>query len=238
MKIFVVTPTFNEKKNIKELIEKINLANDKIDILVVDDNSPDGTHEIVNNLKNKYKNLHLLKRSEKGGLGSAYIAGMKYALNHNADLIIQMDADMSHDPASINDLIEKSKNFDLVIGSRYISGINVVNWPFHRLIISYGANLYSRIVTGLPIKDATGGYKCWKRKVLENINIDSIESQGYSFQIEMSYRAWIKKYKICEIPIIFIDRTVGQSKMNKEIMIEAFFMIPKLRLLKLLGKFK
>ena len=238
MKIFVVTPTFNEKKNIKELIEKINLANDKIDILVVDDNSPDGTHKIVNNLKNKYKNLHLLKRSEKGGLGSAYIAGMKYALNHNADLIIQMDADMSHDPASINDLIEKSKNFDLVIGSRYISGINVVNWPFHRLIISYGANLYSRIVTGLPIKDATGGYKCWKRKVLENINIDSIESQGYSFQIEMSYRAWIKKYKICEIPIIFIDRTVGQSKMNKEIMIEAFFMIPKLRLLKLLGKFK
>ncbi|MBA25034.1 MAG: dolichyl-phosphate beta-D-mannosyltransferase [Candidatus Marinimicrobia bacterium] len=238
MKIFVVTPTFNEKKNIKELIEKINLANDKIDILVVDDNSPDGTHEIVNNLKNKYKNLHLLKRLEKGGLGSAYIAGMKYALNHNADLIIQMDADMSHDPASINDLIEKSKNFDLVIGSRYISGINVVNWPFHRLIISYGANLYSRIVTGLPIKDATGGYKCWKRKVLENINIDSIESQGYSFQIEMSYRAWIKKYKICEIPIIFIDRTVGQSKMNKEIMIEAFFMIPKLRLLKLLGKFK
>ena len=238
MKIFVVTPTFNEKKNIKELIEKINLANDKIDILVVDDNSPDGTHEIVNNLKNKYNNLHLLKRLEKGGLGSAYIAGMKYALNHNADLIIQMDADMSHDPASINDLIEKSKNFDLVIGSRYISGINVVNWPFHRLIISYGANLYSRIVTGLPIKDATGGYKCWKRKVLENINIDSIESQGYSFQIEMSYRAWIKKYKICEIPIIFIDRTVGQSKMNKEIMIEAFFMIPKLRLLKLLGKFK
>jgi len=238
MKIFVVTPTFNEKKNIKELIEKINLANDKIDILVVDDNSPDGTHEIVNNLKNKYKNLHLLKRLKKGGLGSAYIAGMKYALNHNADLIIQMDADMSHDPASINDLIEKSKNFDLVIGSRYISGINVVNWPFHRLIISYGANLYSRIVTGLPIKDATGGYKCWKRKVLENINIDSIESQGYSFQIEMSYRAWIKKYKICEIPIIFIDRTVGQSKMNKEIMIEAFFMIPKLRLLKLLGKFK
>ena len=237
MKIFVVTPTFNEKKNIKELIEKINLANDKIDILVVDDTSPDGTHEIVNNLKNKYKNLHLLKRLEKVGLGSAYIAGMKYALNHNADLIIQMDADMSHDPASINDLIEKSKNFDLVIGSRYISGINVVNWPFHRLIISYGANLYSRIVTGLPIKDATGGYKCWKRKVLENINIDSIESQGYSFQIEMSYRAWIKKYKICEIPIIFIDRTVGQSKMNKEIMIEAFFMIPKLRLLKLLGKF-
>ena len=236
MKIFVVTPTFNEKKNIKELIEKINLANDKIDILVVDDNSPDGTHEIVNNLKNKYKNLHLLKRLEKGGLGSAYIAGMKYALNHNADLIIQMDADMSHDPASINDLIEKSKNFDLVIGSRYISGINVVNWPFHRLIISYGANLYSRIVTGLPIKDATGGYKCWKRKVLENINIDSIESQGYSFQIEMSYRAWIKKYKICEIPIIFIDRTVGQSKMNKEIMIEAFFYDSKIEIIKAFRK--
>ena len=145
---------------------------------------------------------------------------------------------MSHDPESINDLINKSKNYDLVIGSRYISGINVVNWPIHRLIISYGANLYSRIVTGLPIKDATGGFKCWKREVLENINIHSIQSQGYSFQIEMTYRAWLKKYKICEVPIIFIDRTVGQSKMNKEFMIEAFVMIPKLRFFKFFGKFK
>ena len=149
-----------------------------------------------------------------------------------------MDADMSHDPESIKDLIHASKKNDLVIGSRYISGINVVNWPIHRLIISYAANLYSRLITGLPIKDATGGFKCWKRKVLENINIDTIQSQGYSFQIEMTYRAWLKKYKIIEVPIVFVDRTVGQSKMNKEIMVEAFFMIPKLRLLKFLGKFK
>lgn len=238
MKIFVITPTYNEKKNIQELIEKIYNVNNQINILVVDDNSPDGTHKIVENLKKTYKNLHLLKRLKKDGLGSAYIAGMKYALNEDADIIIQMDADMSHDPESINDLLNKSKNYDLVIGSRYISGINVVNWPIHRLIISYGANLYSRIVTGLPIKDATGGFKCWKREVLENINIHSIQSQGYSFQIEMTYRAWLKKYKICEVPIIFIDRTVGQSKMNKEIMIEAFFMIPKLRFFKFFGKFK
>ena len=238
MKIFVITPTYNEKKNIQELIEKIYNVNNQINILVVDDNSPDGTHKIVENLKKTYKNLHLLKRLKKDGLGSAYIAGMKYALKEDADIIIQMDADMSHDPESINDLLNKSKNYDLVIGSRYISGINVVNWPIHRLIISYGANLYSRIVTGLPIKDATGGFKCWKREVLENINIHSIQSQGYSFQIEMTYRAWLKKYKICEVPIIFIDRTVGQSKMNKEIMIEAFFMIPKLRFLKFFGKFK
>tara|TARA_A100001011_G_scaffold202506_1_gene210876 strand:- start:20497 stop:21213 length:717 start_codon:yes stop_codon:yes gene_type:complete len=238
MKIFVITPTYNEKKNIQELIEKIYNVNNQINILVVDDNSPDGTHKIVENLKKTYKNLHLLKRLKKDGLGSAYIAGMKYALKEDADIIIQMDADMSHDPESINDLLNKSKNYDLVIGSRYISGINVVNWPIHRLIISYGANLYSRIVTGLPIKDATGGFKCWKREVLENINIHSIQSQGYSFQIEMTYRAWLKKYKICEVPIIFIDRTVGQSKMNKEIMIEAFFMIPKLRFFKFFGKFK
>tara|TARA_A100001015_G_scaffold163737_1_gene182025 strand:+ start:851 stop:1567 length:717 start_codon:yes stop_codon:yes gene_type:complete len=238
MKIFVITPTYNEKKNIQELIEKIYNVNNQINILVVDDNSPDGTHKIVENLKKTYKNLHLLKRLKKDGLGSAYIAGMKYALKEDADIIIQMDADMSHDPESINDLLNKSKNYDLVIGSRYIAGINVVNWPIHRLIISYGANLYSRIVTGLPIKDATGGFKCWKREVLENINIHSIQSQGYSFQIEMTYRAWLKKYKICEVPIIFIDRTVGQSKMNKEIMIEAFFMIPKLRFFKFFGKFK
>ena len=137
MKIFVITPTYNEKKNIQELIEKIYNVNNQINILVVDDNSPDGTHKIVQNLKKTFKNLHLLKRLKKDGLGSAYIAGMKYALNENADIIIQMDADMSHDPESINDLINKSKNYDLVIGSRYISGINVVNWPIHRLIISY-----------------------------------------------------------------------------------------------------
>jgi len=238
MKIFVVTPTYNEKKNIRELIEKINIVNNDINILVVDDNSPDGTYKIVENLKKTFKNLFLLKRTKKEGLGSAYIAGMKYALSQKADLIIQMDADMSHDPDSIKDLIIASKKNDLVIGSRYISGINVVNWPIHRLIISYGANLYSRVITGLPIKDATGGFKCWKRKVLENININSIQSQGYSFQIEMTYRAWLKKYKIVEIPIIFVDRTIGESKMNKEIMIEAFFMIPKLRWLKFLGKFQ
>ena len=237
-KSIVIIPTFNEAENIVDIINEVFLLKDNFSILVVDDNSPDGTHKIVQNLKKTFKNLHLLKRLKKDGLGSAYIAGMKYALNENADIIIQMDADMSHDPESINDLINKSKNYDLVIGSRYISGINVVNWPIHRLIISYGANLYSRIVTGLPIKDATGGFKCWKREVLENINIHSIQSQGYSFQIEMTYRAWLKKYKICEVPIIFIDRTVGQSKMNKEIMIEAFFMIPKLRFLKFFGKFK
>ena len=235
MKTLIVTPTYNERKNISELISTLFKLNPNFHILVVDDSSPDGTAEIVEELQADCANLHLLSRNLKGGLGSAYIAGFNYALERDYEAVVQMDADMSHDPKDVPLLIEAIENADLVIGSRYISGINVVNWPLQRLIISYGANIYTRLVTRLPVRDATGGFKCWRRKVLETINLDDVRSQGYSFQIEMTYRAWLKGFRIMEIPIIFVDRTVGESKMTRSIMLEAAVMIPRLRIWKLLG---
>ena len=235
MKTLIVTPTYNERKNIRELVSTLFELNPDFHILVVDDSSPDGTAEIVEELQADCANLHLLSRNEKTGLGSAYIAGFNYALERDYEAIVQMDADMSHDPKDVPLLIEAIENADLAIGSRYISGINVVNWPLQRLIISYGANIYTRLVTRLPVRDATGGFKCWRREALEAINLDGVRSQGYSFQIEMTYRAWLKGFRITEIPIIFVDRTVGESKMTRSIMLEAAVMIPRLRIWKLLG---
>ena len=235
MKTLIVTPTFNERKNIRELVSTLFELNPDFHILVVDDSSPDGTAEIVKELQADCANLHLLSRNEKTGLGSAYIAGFNYALERDYEVVVQMDADMSHDPKDVPFLIEAIENADLAIGSRYISGINVVNWPLQRLIISYGANIYTRLVTRLPVRDATGGFKCWRREALEAINLDGVRSQGYSFQIEMTYRAWLKGFRITEIPIIFVDRTVGESKMTYSIMLEAAVMIPRLRIWKLFG---
>ena len=235
MKTLIVTPTYNERKNIRELVSTLFELNPDFHILVVDDSSPDGTAEIVEELQADCANLHLLSRNEKTGLGSAYIAGFNYALERDYEVVVQMDADMSHDPKDVPFLIEAIENADLSIGSRYISGINVVNWPLQRLIISYGANIYTRLVTRLPVRDATGGFKCWRREALEAINLDGVRSQGYSFQIEMTYRAWLKGFRITEIPIIFVDRTVGESKMTRSIMLEAAVMIPRLRIWKLLG---
>ena len=235
MKTLIVTPTYNERKNIRELVSILFELNPDFHILVVDDSSPDGTAEIVEELQADCANLHLLSRNEKTGLGSAYIAGFNYALERDYEAVVQMDADMSHDPKDVPLLIEAIENADLAIGSRYISGINVVNWPLQRLIISYGANIYTRLVTRLPVRDATGGFKCWRREALEAINLDGVRSQGYSFQIEMTYRAWLKGFRITEIPIIFVDRTVGESKMTRSIMIEAAVMIPRLRIWKLFG---
>ena len=235
MKTLIVTPTYNERKNIRELVSTLFELNPDFHILVVDDSSPDGTAEIVEELQADCANLHLLSRNEKTGLGSAYIAGFNYALERDYEAVVQMDADMSHDPKDVPFLIEAIENADLAIGSRYISGINVVNWPLQRLIISYGANIYTRLVTRLPVRDATGGFKCWRREALEAINLDGVRSQGYSFQIEMTYRAWLKGFRITEIPIIFVDRTVGESKMTRSIMLEAAVMIPRLRIWKLLG---
>lgn len=235
MKTLIVTPTYNERKNIRELVSTLFELNPDFHILVVDDSSPDGTAEIVEELQADCANLHLLSRNEKTGLGSAYIAGFNYALERDYEAVVQMDADMSHDPKDVPLLIEAIENADLAIGSRYISGINVVNWPLQRLIISYGANIYTRLVTRLPVRDATGGFKCWRREALEAINLDGVRSQGYSFQIEMTYRAWLKGFRITEIPIIFVDRTVGESKMTRSIMIEAAVMIPRLRIWKLFG---
>ncbi len=235
MKTIIITPTYNERKNITELLNTIFSIDSNYHVLVVDDNSPDNTGSIVKKLQSNNSNLHLLSRVKKEGLGSAYVAGFKYALKGNYDKIVQMDADMSHDPKDIVSLISALDKSDVVIGSRYISGINAVNWPIRRLIISYGANIYTRLVTGLPVKDANGGFKSWKREVRESIDFDKVRSQGYSFQIEMTYRAWLKNFKIKEIPIIFVDRTIGESKMDHSVMLEAAIMIPRLRLWRLFG---
>jgi len=218
VKTLIVTPTYNERKNIRELVSILFELNPDFHILVVDDSSPDGTAEIVEELQADCANLHLLSRNEKTGLGSAYIAGFNYALERDYEAVVQMDADMSHDPKDVPLLIEAIENADLAIGSRYISGINVVNWPLQRLIISYGANIYTRLVTRLPVRDATGGFKCWRREALEAINLDGVRSQGYSFQIEMTYRVWLKGFRITEIPIIFVDRTVGVFELRKSLL--------------------
>ena len=233
MKILVISPTYNERKNIKRLVDMVLGENPEFHLLIVDDNSPDGTGRKVEKLQKTYTNLFLETRSKKSGLGTAYIFGFKWALKDNYDYVIQMDADLSHNPKDLSLMVKKLKEYDLVIGSRYIKGISVVNWPLRRLMLSYGANAYSRVVTGMPIMDGTGGFKAWKSNVLASIDLDSVKSQGYSFQIEMNFRAWVKGYKIKEIPIIFSDRTIGQSKMSRTIVYEAIFMVWRLRIWKI-----
>ena len=235
MKTLVISPTYNERKNIKLLVDMVLGNYPDFDLLIIDDSSPDGTSEKVKDLQSKYENLYLEIRAKKSGLGTAYIYGFKWALDHNYDRIVQMDADLSHNPKDLPMLVKNLNEYDLVIGSRYIKGISVVNWPLRRLMLSYGANTYSRIITGMPIMDGTGGFKAWKSEVLSDIDLDSVRSQGYSFQIEMNFRAWIKDYKIKEVPIIFSDRTIGQSKMSKKIVYEAIFMVWRLRIWKIFG---
>lgn len=232
----VIIPTYNERENVATVIKKLNSLNTGVDILIVDDNSPDGTAEIVKGLQKECKNLSLLKRSGKLGLGTAYIKGFNWALERRYQYILEMDADLSHNPDDVPRLIKEcKKGYDLVIGSRYCNGVNVINWPIKRLLLSYSANKYTRIVTGLPIKDATAGFKCFNRKVLENINFNRVKSSGYSFQIEMNFRVWEKGYSLKEIPIVFEERSEGKSKMSKNIVFEAVFMVWKLKILSFLG---
>ena len=233
MKTLIISPTYNEKKNIKQLVDMVIGENPDLHLLIVDDNSPDGTGEKVKKLQTEYKNLFLETRPKKSGLGTAYIFGFKWALDKKYDNIIQMDADLSYNPKDLLRMVNNLQKYDLVIGSRYINGISVVNWPLRRLMLSYGANAYSRVITGMPIMDGTGGFKAWKSSVLSSIDLDSVKSQGYSFQIEMNFRAWVKKFNIKEIPIIFSDRTIGQSKMSKTIVYEAIFMVWRLRIWKI-----
>jgi len=235
MNTLIISPTYNEKKNITSLIESVFSVNQDYHILIIDDNSPDGTANLVKELQLKYKNLFLEERPGKAGLGTAYKYGFNWALNRDYDNIVQMDADLSHDPKEIIEMVRLLNNYDLVIGSRYIDGVSVVHWPIKRLLLSYGANVYARLVTGLRIKDSTGGYKAWKREVLNSIDINAVKSQGYSFQIEMNWRAWQKKFSIIEHPIIFADRTIGQSKMSKKIMFEAIIVIWRMRIWKIFG---
>lgn len=237
MKTLIVIPTYNEKQNIYRLINEIfNLRLDNLEVLVVDDNSPDGTGNLVVELSQSEPRIHLIKRSGKLGLGTAYVTGFKYALERDYEVIMEMDADLSHNPREIPNFLLKIQDYDLVIGSRYLKGVNVINWPLSRLILSMGANTYTRIITGMPVRDATGGYKAFRRKVLECIGLDRIHSDGYSFQIETTFKAWKKRFRICEIPIVFEDRTQGESKMSKKIVREAVWMVWKLKLLGTFGR--
>ena len=223
----IVIPTYNELNNLPPLVEKLLTLPEDVHLLVVDDNSPDGTGTWVQEQNNQ--RLHLLSRQQKNGLGRAYIAGFAWALEHQYDIIVQMDADFSHNPDDVPKLIAAVKTgADLAIGSRYIDGVRVINWPLRRLILSVGASYYVHTVTGLPIHDPTGGFKCWRRQTLEAIQIQNVESNGYGFQIEMTHRAWRKGFSIAEVPIIFTDRFQGTSKMSWNIVFEAFFMVWKL----------
>jgi len=235
MKTLIISPTYNEKKNIKALVAQVLDLNPDYHLLIIDDNSPDGTASAVKELQTEYTNLHLEERPGKAGLGTAYIYGFKWALERDYEAVVQMDADLSHDPGDVPRLVKQLEAHDLVIGSRYIHGVSVVNWPIRRLILSYGANLYSSIVTGMPLKDSTGGFKAWRREVLETVQLDQVRSQGYSFQIEMNFRTWRRGFTIIEEPIIFTDRTIGESKMSKTIMYEAIWMVWRLRIWKIFG---
>ncbi len=235
-KAVVVIPTYNEALNVERLVKAIRQYVPTINILFVDDNSPDGTADIIKRLQKDDSRILLLERQNKEGLGRAYIAGFKLALEKGFEYIFEMDADFSHDPKELPNFLEEIENHDLVIGSRYIKGVNVINWPLQRLLLSYFANVYTRVVTGVPIRDCTGGFKCFRREVLESINFDRIRSNGYAFQIELNYKTWKKGFRIKEIPIIFYDRVYGESKLSKQIMWEAVFLVWKLRLLSLIRK--
>ena len=230
METLVVIPTYNEKENIAEIIGAVLTLGSGIEVLIIDDHSPDGTGAIVDAMAAVNPRVHVLHRAGKMGLGSAYITGFTWALrNTNASYIFEMDADGSHDPRAIPQFLEAIKTGDLVIGSRYLKGVTVVNWPMGRLIMSYAANKYTHIITGLPIKDATGGFKCFRREVLENLPLNTIKSDGYSFQIEVNFWCWKMGCRIVEIPIVFVDRRIGISKMSKKIIWEAAFMVWRLR---------
>jgi len=230
-KAVVVVPTYNEADNVGRLLPAILEQDPRLSVLVVDDSSPDGTAEVVKGLPAFGDRILILERPVKEGLGAAYIAGFQWILaNTDFEAVFEMDADFSHDPAALPLFLEHIETHDLVLGSRYLHGITVVNWPLRRLILSVGANMYARFVTGLPVKDSTGGFKCFRRTTLEMLPLERIKSDGYSFQIEMNYHCWKRGLAIKEIPIMFVDRQVGVSKMSRRIILEAMFMVWTLRL--------
>ena len=240
MSNLVIIPTYKEKENIEALIKAISSLSVHFDILIIDDNSPDGTASVVKSLQSEYKNLYLIERPGKMGLGTAYITGFKWALENGCEYIFEMDADYSHDP---DDLIRLYKachddGADMAIGSRYISGVNVVNWPLTRVLMSYFASIYVRLITGMKIMDTTAGFKCYRKEVLENIHPEQIKSKGYGFQIEMKFIAWKLGYKIVEIPIIFTDRKLGSSKMTGGVFNEALWGVLRMKLRSIFMKYK
>lgn len=233
----VIIPTYNERANVSRIIEAALAQDPSLDVLIVDDGSPDGTGDAADAIAASNTRVHVLHRTGKLGLGTAYIAGFKWALARDYAYMFEMDADFSHNPDRLPIFLEKIKDADLVIGSRYQDGnVNVVNWPMSRLFLSYAANIYARAITRLPVFDATAGFKCFRRAVLEAIDLDAVKSNGYAFQIEMNYRVWKRGFRLAEIPIIFIDRTAGASKMSKHIMWEGVWMCWRLRWWDLIGK--
>lgn len=232
----VCVPTYNERANLPLIVPAILSQDPRLELLVIDDSSPDGTGALADELAAADPRVHVLHRAAKEGLGRAYLAGFEWALAQGYDFIFEMDADFSHDPAFLPRFISAIQSADIVIGSRYKQGVNVINWPISRLLLSLGANQYARVVTGLPISDSTGGFKCFRRQVLESIDFSRVRSNGYAFQIEMSYRAWRKGFRLVEIPIVFTDRVEGQSKMSRRIVREAVWMVWSLRFRALIGK--
>lgn len=233
----VIIPTYNERDNIARLVPDVLAQDERLDVLIVDDASPDGTGEVANALAAANPRVHVLHRPGKLGLGTAYLEGFAWGLGQGYGYLFEMDADFSHNPAHLPQFLDAIERYDVVLGSRYLEGrVTVVNWPITRLLLSYFANVYARRVTGLPVYDATGGYKCFRRKVLESIDLSRIESEGYAFQIEVTFRAWRRGFRLGEIPIVFVDRTAGESKMSKRIIWEAVWKVWKLRFLDLLGR--
>ena len=233
----VVIPTYNEAPNVLNIVPQVLSQDPRLEVLVVDDNSPDGTGRLADELAANNTRVHVVHREGKLGLGTAYIRGFKWALERGYDVVFEMDCDFSHDPGHLQEFLKAIEDADIVLGSRYLDGkVTVVNWPMGRLMLSYCANIYARWITGLRIWDLTGGFKCFRRHVLEALDLSRVRSNGYAFQIEMSVRAWRKGFKFREIPIVFVDRTEGQSKMNRAIVREAVWMVPRLRLQRLFGR--
>ncbi|HEY8469301.1 MAG TPA: polyprenol monophosphomannose synthase [Longimicrobiales bacterium] len=233
----VIIPTYNERDNLPRLVPMVLAQDPRLDVLVIDDASPDGTGQVADELAASNPRVHVLHRPGKLGLGTAYLEGFRWGLERGYEYLFEMDADFSHDPAHLPQFLEAIRDCDVVLGSRYLHGrVTVINWPIGRLLLSYFANVYARLVTGLPVADATGGYKCFRAAVLRAIDLDRVESEGYAFQIEMSLRAWKRGFRIGEIPIVFVDRTLGESKMSKRIIWEAVWKVWKLRLLDLFGR--
>ena len=232
----IIVPTYNEKDNIDRLLAKLMELPFGLHVLIVDDGSPDGTADIVKSWQLREPRIHLLQRAGKMGLGSAYRDGFRYALAQGSEYIFEMDADFSHDPNEIGNFLRMAEQADVVLGSRYLNGVSVVNWPLKRLLLSYFASVDARWVTGLPIRDTIGGFKCFRRRALEGIRLDKVKSDGYGFQIEMTFRCWKKGFTIREIPILFVDRLAGVSKMSRKIVYEAAFMVWRLRWLSMIGR--
>ena len=234
-RFLVCIPTYNELLTLPQIVPAVLRQDPRFEVLVIDDSSPDGTGELADRMGREDPRVHCLHRASKEGLGKAYLAGFRWALERDYALVFEMDADFSHDPKFLPDFLAAVEQADLVVGSRYKTGVNVINWPMSRLLLSYGANLYARWITGLPLTDSTGGFKCFRREVLEALNLSRVDSNGYAFQIEMSFHTWKKGFRLAEIPIVFVDRVEGHSKMNRKIVREAIWMVWWLRFRALMG---